>query len=614
MTDPAGATALRHPGLPLLLALAVCLGATPSAARSAPPDCFQQPGQHCIETLRNLVEASVREIGDEGRRLRVQGQVAMALAEFGDSAAALDAAAAIPDDDERAKALRFIAWQQLDRRDIEGAAATVRLIANPILRDDVLRSIAGSRARFGNVGAALATAETIGADYTRDYALADIAHARAKNGDLQGAFTIVSGIKRAGLRAAVISDLAALRVKAGDVEAALAAVRRIEDEEARVAALGRVAELVLANGDRDGTLAILAEASVLAQGIAGTEQRDAALLTVVMGKTAAGFPVSAFADVILISDPEQSARGFIHIAAAHARLGETQAALKTFDVVLESAGTVAEERQRDVLRVRLAVAEAAAGYAERAGSTAAGISNQAIRDNSLYEVSATLANAGDPEDAAMAAAAIGNAATRAEVLVLIARSVARAGDSQRARVLLNEAVGTARQHQDETQRTAALLRATEAQVATAFLADALITARGIESGRHRALALETVASRLSASGDHDGARRLLAEAQGAVSDLPDADDRFDALRGVASMQVRAGYADMAAATAEAISDDDHQAFALGAVAAVQLRRRDFVGARATVLRMRDAAARREMQIRVALDLMEHILTDAAPEQ
>ena len=614
MTGPADGTALRQPGLPLLLALIVCLAAGPSAARSAPPDCFQQPGRHCIETLRSLVDASVREIVDEGRRLRVQGQVAMALADFGDMTAALDAAEAIPDEDERAKALRFIAWQQLDRRDIEGAAATVRRIANPILRDDILRSIAGSRARFGNVGAALATAETIGSNYTRDYALADIAHARAKNDDLQGAFTIIGGIQRPALRAAVISDLAVLRVRAGDVDAALAAVRRIEDEDARVAALQRMAELVLAEGDRDRSFAILTEASATAQGIDDPGQRDAALLKVVMGKAGAGFPVSAFADAILISDLEDHARAFIHIAAAHAELGDAQAALNSFDVVLESAETAADERQRDVIRVRLAVAEAAQGYAERAGITAAGIADQAIRDNGLYEVSATLANGGDSEGAVMAAAAIGNAATRAEALVLVARSVAKVDDSRRAAVLLKEAVGTARQHADDERRAGALLRVAEAQVATELIADALTTARGIESGRHRALALEAVASRLSADGDHDTARRLLAEAQSAVSQLPDPDDRFDALRGVAAMQARAGYADMAVATVESISDDDHQAFGLGAVASAQLRRKDFVGARGTVLRIRDEAARREMLIRVTLGLMEHVVADAPSGQ
>ncbi|WP_299391503.1 hypothetical protein [Pelagibius sp.] len=620
MTDPACATALRQAGLPFLLALAVFLGAGPAAARSAPPDCFQQPGQHCVETLRSLVEASVREIGDEGRRLRVQGQVAMALAEFGDMAAALDAAAAIPDEDQRAKALRFIAFQQLDRRDIEGAATTVRRIANPILRDDVLRSIAGSRARFGNVGAALATAETIGADYTRDYALADIAHARAKTGDLQGAFTIIGGIQRPALRAAVISDLAVLRVRAGEVEAALAAVRRIEDEEARVAALGRMAQLVLAGGDRNRTLAILAAASAIAQGIDDPERFDSALLTVVMGKAGAGFPVSAFADAILISDLEQSARAFIHIAGAHAKAGEAQAALAAFDEIRARADLAKDQRQGDLIRVRLAIAEAAQGHVERAFNTAAEVADHAVRDNGLYEVTATLANASDLENggdlgnAKSAAARIGSDATRAEALLLVARSAAKDGESGHARALLNEAVATARQHADEKRRAGVLLRVVEAQVATELMADALATARAIESGRHRALALEAVAGQLSAAGDHDEARRLLAEAQSAVSQLADAEDRFDALRGVASMQARAGYADMAVATAETLPDDDHQAFALGAVAMAQLRGKDFVGARATVLRIRDEAARREMQIRVALGLMEHILGGGAPEQ
>lgn len=156
-------------------------------------------------------------------------EVAVAQAKAGDRASAtktfqqaLRAAMALGYGGLQPHEFREIAVAQVEAEDVTGALETAATVKDEADKASVLHAIVNAQAKMGDAKGALSTAATIRDEIWKAYALKDVAVAQAKAGDIDinGALHTARTIGRDSFKAEALKEIAAAQAKAGDPTAA----------------------------------------------------------------------------------------------------------------------------------------------------------------------------------------------------------------------------------------------------------------------------------------------------------------------------------------------------------------------------------------------------------
>ncbi|HLJ97991.1 MAG TPA: sigma-70 family RNA polymerase sigma factor [Gemmataceae bacterium] len=218
---------------------AVAVAQAKAGDRAAAETTLQEVRQ-IAEKLRNGLPG--RAMG-RSAALRVQEELARTQVRMGDLPSALQTAAGIDSDYEKASALVEIGIAQAAAGQPANAKQTLRDAARaaekvipgtggdtPTGRSGplesakaaTLRQIAWQQAKLGDIQEALRTVESIPTEMERDTALGEIVPARAEAGDVKGALETLQKLKDIDWKAYALENLVNVQVKAGDEPGALA--------------------------------------------------------------------------------------------------------------------------------------------------------------------------------------------------------------------------------------------------------------------------------------------------------------------------------------------------------------------------------------------------------
>lgn len=394
-----------------------------------------------LGTLGRFEEALAvaAEIVEPDTAAEAVGEIALAIAQTGDTARARDLALGIDDARSRSArilALEAIAAEQARRGDVPGAYETVVAIANPYRRSEAQAAIALSVARTGDIAAAIRAASRIATDYwfttdqnsrkipsglvvrSKDFdqfwfyeALVGIAAIEAAVGDVDSALQTAHAIPDVAARSRALGRIAAAQAGGGDIAGARETARLIEAAYADTEALIAIADALAARGS-------VAEAVDLARQIHSAYGNAAALVAIAGHLAETGDIVEAEALAAEIGAIEHLTQARIAIARAQARRGQIAAALGLVATVPhrgEQAAAVAE----------ICAELAAAGDGAGAGALARGFASGPALDELILATALAEAGSGRHDAALATAEGIEDGLVRAVAAAGLARLIGR---------------------------------------------------------------------------------------------------------------------------------------------------------------------------------------------
>jgi hypothetical protein len=335
----------------------------------------------------------------------------------------------IPDPGDRARALvgviRSLGRGQSGRAShlADDAEHAAQAIADPFMRDRALADIAQALAAAGLWDRAEHAAQAIASLFMRDRALADVAQALAVAGLWDQAEHAAHDISDPGDRARALAGVVgrmgssypddAARV-ADDAEYAVSDITDPADEAWAIAEIARG----LGCGHPDRTARLADAATYAARNIMDRGTRDGVYADIALALAAAGHADRAIEAVRFISTNKWAMREQIcvDIAKELAAAGRAEDAIR---VVIRYV-YFGEREVPDWVYADIALASAAAGYADGATNAASYISNALDRDCVYADIARQLANACLWDGAGRAARKIAGTGRRVQALNAIA--------------------------------------------------------------------------------------------------------------------------------------------------------------------------------------------------
>src|SRR5207237_3547937 len=167
------------------------------------------------QVMESFQEGSERSVAEYFVQMaRVQASVKLGVMQE-----AVNAAARIKDDYQRAEILRTIALQQVRAGNRGGAAKTLALAADAALSVEgksqlvvALQLVAGAQAEAGLMGAARQTLAKLD-EYDKQGGLREIALGQARAGDITGALETIDGIKNPMWKSAAMRQIVSAQLK-----------------------------------------------------------------------------------------------------------------------------------------------------------------------------------------------------------------------------------------------------------------------------------------------------------------------------------------------------------------------------------------------------------------
>lgn len=318
---------------------------------------------------------------------RVQASVKLGLIQE-----ALQTAARIKDDYQRAEVLRTLALQQAKAGDRAGAAKTFAHALEAALGVEgksqlviAVQFVAGAQAEAGQTGAARQTLARLD-EYDKQGGLREIALGQARGGDVKGALETIEAIQNPTWKSTAIRQVVSAQLRSGDVDAALRTASLIEWDATKAGALREIVQAQAAAGNVAGAL-----------------------------RTTAG-----------IKDKKEIAIAMGAVALAQARAGDAATATKTFQAALQAAATVGSEIDRSLALAAIAEAQARSGDVVSSAKTLARIPAE-HRDVYARELANVHAESGAFKSAVEIAGTIQLEPTRARAAAAIATTQAKTG-------------------------------------------------------------------------------------------------------------------------------------------------------------------------------------------
>ena len=464
------------------------------------------------QTLADALAAVVPMAQGVVRSVLLQ-QIAVAQAEAGLVAVALETADIIADPADRAWTLRDVANIRVDRGPAQEAQGLLRdalaltdAIAGDIRRVLVMMDLASALADAGAVEAAeetfadaIAVARTIPGDADRLSALGSIAAAQAGAGLYADAHATAATIADSVYHAGALQSIARHQIDAGRLGDAADTADGITDPAARWYTLWRVAGAQAGAGR-------FAEARRIADRITDVDSRSATLFDVAVAQAEAGLFAEARATAEAIARDEREVSWIL------ARIAHAQAAAGLLD-------------------------DARAAFAEAIDGAEA----QSYGDPSfdLASIARLQAEAGLLADARATADAIPRDTNRADALRDIAVRQLRSGMPEEAERTFADAVAVAGDVADDYARSWVLHRIAGSQTTSEALTEARATALAVADPELRAEALRDLAYHLAVAGATAEARCTFAEARDVAAAMTGDAVRSRTLNGVARAQAMA---------------------------------------------------------------------------
>ncbi len=204
-----------------------------------------------LKAASGIRDAAAKGIGVFGDvRAMVLQQMAIAEANAGEIAAALEAVQGIDGSRKRTWALIAIAIAQAEAGSREAAEKTfatalrsARKISDASMRYFALKDIAVAQAESGDIGAAVRTTDVIGDDFQRTLTLQTIAVGQAEAGHVASASTLLQRIRdNRGAQNSVLIAISVAQAKAGNFRGAIRTAMKMSPYPvSHVAALTQVA-------------------------------------------------------------------------------------------------------------------------------------------------------------------------------------------------------------------------------------------------------------------------------------------------------------------------------------------------------------------------------------
>ncbi len=365
---------------------------------------------------------------------------------------------------------------------------------------------------------------------------------------LQGALAAAEGIVDEDSRAKVMSGVVEAMAEAGDPAGALAAAEGIADGFWRAEALSGVARAIAEMGDLTGAEQVIAGALAAAEGIDDAYWQTKALSNMAKITAEVGDLARALALTKRIGSESRRAEALSSVAMPMAEAGDMMG-----------------------LMGMLAVAE--------------GVDDEYWQANALSNVARAMTKVGDLAGAKQALAGALAAAekitdinSQAAALSNVAVAIAKMGDLKRAREVMEKALS-----EREKGLDVGLLRqeALSGVVALAQVGDrvgALEMAGKIVEIRTRAEALCSVAVAMAKAGDLKEARKALADAKVAATEINDSYLWREVVANMAAAMAQMGDLVGALAAAKQIDDDRRRVQTLLRVTRDTIQRDDILGA------------------------------------
>ena len=458
--------------------------------------------------LSALARLNVHRSVIADRNAHVPSNLPAVWALVGHSERAEALARAIPDPDQRERAMTGLAQAAARAGDLDRAEAVAQMITDPHRRARALDELVEAAARAGDLDRAEAVAQMITDPHRRARALDELVEAAARAGDLDRIEAVAQMITDPDQRAGALDELAQAAARAGDLDRAEATVRMIINPYRRARALAGLAEAAARAGDRE-------QASVLG------DRAETAVRTII--------------------NPDGRARVLAGLAETAAGAGDLERASVLADRAEAAVRTIINPDRRARALDGLAQAAAricdpdrASALAKRAQAAAWAITDPDGRARVLAGLTETAADAGDLErasvlaDQALAAVrSISNSKGQALALARLAEAAAHIGDLDRARVIAERAEATAWRIPDRDKRERVLTRVAEAAAHMGDLDRARViaerteeAARAITKPDQRVRALARLAEAAAHMGDLDRARVIAEQTEEAARRFP----------------------------------------------------------------------------------------------
>ena len=364
------------------------------AETPSPSEQREQSNQAAMDTLAKALQAAAK-VEDDSDRASVLAEIAVVLAMAGDR--------------DRANQSIALALDSVQRIQTESA------------RDSALYRIPPAQAAAGDIAAALATAERITDDLFRELALTGIAMEQARAGDLKGAFATSERTEDDEPRAHSVAGIAQVQAETGDrqgaaqsFQAAMAIAERIEDDYSRVSTLYYIALAQAEAGDTRGVEKSIGRALAAVERMAADSRRDLALSHIANMQALVGDVQAVLATAARIPNERRNEPSVLHsIAVAQAEEGDIMAALAT-------TGRITDEFYHHTALTDIAKSQARKGNVFGAVATAKQNRNELNRDYALLQIVMVQAKEGDVRGALARAERIPNEEVRALAFARIA--------------------------------------------------------------------------------------------------------------------------------------------------------------------------------------------------
>lgn len=351
-----------------------------------------------LQAARQAIEAVQENFEKSFAEYFVLSARAQMKARAGDIKGALQAAAELKNDYQRAEALRNVATAQAKAGDKAGVASTFRLALQAALavqdkfdKASAIQFIAGAQAQAGDAQGAFQTLATLKDEGEKESGLREIGTAQAQAGDVQGAIQTAATIQNVVWKGVILQHIAAAQARAGNVREALRTAATIQWDPSKVKALREIVE----------------------------------------GQAEAGDVKGALQTVATIQDKSEESIALGAIALAQAKAGDKAAAARTFEQARQTAGSVESEIPRAFALGAVAEAQARAGDMSGSRQTAAAVP-AGHREPHLEKLVKIQAEAGDVKSALETAATMQNDLNRAQALAAVATAQAKAGKATEA--------------------------------------------------------------------------------------------------------------------------------------------------------------------------------------
>ncbi|MBZ5529109.1 MAG: hypothetical protein LAN71_14575, partial [Acidobacteriia bacterium] len=287
--------------------------------------------------------------------------IALAQARASKFADAVRTASEIRDTGERDQNFRWIAFQQADAGDAQGATQLAHTIKNARYRAETLADIASLRAEAGHpeearirLQEALATAQQALPDESAE-----------------GRSSLLACAPEAGTSSSdpAMESIVVAQAVTGDPTGALETIGRMNDKTARDGLIERVAEYQAHAGDFAG-----AKSSISA--ISSDSCKTAALHGVAMAHFEAGNLSAALSTVSEMTNPEQKASTLTYLAGQVVKQGTFNSAVELLARARVIAAQITSKQERAPILLQIAHIQVQAGSRDEARKTLA----QAVPD------------------------------------------------------------------------------------------------------------------------------------------------------------------------------------------------------------------------------------------